>query len=126
MAPPNQHLSSEFFIIVHILAMFHITLAQGIHNAKTALSTPVCCPPVGCPPVGCPFCLTLPLDQIPQVHAPAPQGNSRCYGNYGNYSDRAGGGQSRLDTNPDGGYRAQPNTANSSLASVLRSHTSPI
>lgn len=60
-----------------------------ICNAKSALSAPACSQPVGSP-----FCLTLSVwDEIPQVHAPAPQGNSHRYGYNANYSDRVRGGQ---------------------------------
>lgn len=59
-----------------------------ICNAKTVLSAPACSQAVGPP-----FCLTPCLDEISEVHAPAPQGNSRRYGYYANYSDGAKGGQ---------------------------------
>ena len=56
---------------------------------------------------------TQSLDEISQVHAPAPQGNSRRYGYYANYSDRAKSGQykGRAEgaTDTDGCFRAKPN-----------------
>lgn len=61
-----------------------------ICNAKIALSPPACSQPAGSS-----YCLSLCLDEISQIHVPIPLGNSRHYGYYANYSDRAKGGQSR-------------------------------